>query len=60
MKAQAIRVADVVAIGPLMIYFGTKARSVPRPLRTAMVLFGVGTIVYNGLNFLAVKQRRGS
>lgn len=58
MKGQLVRAADVVAIGPLMIYFGVQARGIALPLRTAMVVFGVGTIVYNAANYLAVEQQK--
>lgn len=51
-KTQLIRLADILLIGPLMIYSGTGKR-MPPILRDALVVMGVLTIVYNGANFLA-------
>jgi len=56
-KAQGVRLADVYLIGPLMIWGG--ARAIPtNPLPGLLLtLFGMGTIVYNGVNYRRVKQR---
>ena len=46
-----IRILDVIAIGPLMIYTEAKAKDdLPEWLRVALVGFGATTIVYNVLN----------
>lgn len=55
-KGQLIRLADVVAIGPLMFWFGYTSKRPPKALRAAMMVFGIGTVLYNGKNYLAVKQ----
>lgn len=56
-KTQAIRLADVFIIGPAMIYGGLGKR-MPEPLRLALVAFGVLTIAYNGMTYLA-NQNKG-
>ena len=54
---QWIRILDVVAIGPLMIYAGMKAEEeLPRWARGALVLFGIMTIGYNGMNYLSARD----
>lgn len=54
-KAQGVRIADVVLIGPLMIWGG--ARAIPeRPWPgLALTLMGMGTIVFNWVNYRRVK-----
>ena len=53
-KVQIIRVIDVVAIGPFMIY---AARHLPtRETQLVMFLLGVATMIYNGLNFLSERS----
>jgi len=53
-KSQAIRLADVVLVGPLMIYGATK---MPRGLPAVVLgLLGVGTIILNGVNYMRFKD----
>ena len=57
-KSQTVRAADIFLIGPLMIYGGCmlakyKMQSINRPLGLAMMAIGIGTIFYNGRNYLA-------
>jgi len=56
-KSQGIRVLDVFVIGPMMIYFGVKAKNEPTWLRALMIGSGVATIVYNGRNYLQTRQQ---
>lgn len=60
-KAQSVRIADVLIIGPLMIWGGTEASKhaktdLGRNGGNALALMGLGTMVYNGVNFVRVKQ----
>lgn len=57
-KAQAVRIADVVLIGPLMIWGG--ARAIPdRPLPgLALTLLGLTTIAYNWVNYNRIRSHR--
>ena len=54
-KTQAIRIADVVLIGPLMIAAGLR-RPLNAPWSTILVLSGIGTIIYNGMNWKAQRE----
>ena len=54
MKAQPVRLLDVVVFGPFMIWAATQLRS--EPARVAMLALGVGTMVYNWENYKAVNR----
>lgn len=54
-KTQAVRVADVLLIGPLMILVGSRCG--PPLARKALVVAGLATVAYNAKN-LAKKRRR--
>jgi hypothetical protein len=57
-KTQAIRLADVALVGPLMIWGGVKtANENPVPGMT-LLLFGIGTIIYNASNFISIERKR--
>lgn len=49
-KTQFVRLLDVFVFGPLMIAAGHDHKSAY--FSNALMLVGVGTIVYNGINFL--------
>lgn len=51
-KSQVVRLVDVLALGPLMIYAGT-LQGLPREARRALVFAGAATVTYNGRNYLA-------
>jgi ABC-type sulfate transport system permease component len=55
-KHQAIRLADVFLIGPLMVYGGLKGEGVHQAARFSLMLFGLGTIVFNGINWLRIRK----
>lgn len=55
---QKIRLLDVFGIGPLMIYAGMKTEDeLPAVARVALVLLGLTTIGYNGMNYLSVREQ---
>lgn len=56
-KSQPVRIADVLVFGPLMIYSGL-GKATPQWVRTGMVIIGVGTIVYNLVNYFEVEKRK--
>jgi hypothetical protein len=56
--AQYIRLLDVFVIGPLMIYAGLKADSLPKWAKMALIVFGVSTIGYNANNYLSISSER--
>ena len=56
-KTQLIRVADVVFIGPTMIYGGEKLfKKGDRWLGTTLIALGALTIIYNGMNWYEQDQ----
>lgn len=56
-KSQAIRVADVLFIGPLMIWGGLRLRE-PHPIAGVVLgLLGVATIGYNARNYWRLRDR---
>ena len=50
-KSQWIRLLDI-PLGLFMIWFGIIAQEVPEIARWIMIISGIGTIVYNGRNYL--------
>lgn len=53
MKPQIIRLFDVFAIGPFMLYAAGKLKGNDK---TLMQVIGWSTIFYNGVNYLKVQQ----
>lgn len=56
MKAQSIRLADVLIIGPVMVWGGWKLRKDNPLLGQTLLLAGIGTVLYNGYNYRRVQQ----
>lgn len=50
-KSQIVRLIDVFAIGPSLVYLGYTAR-LPDAWKVWLVGVGIATIVYNGRNYL--------
>lgn len=58
-KAQPIRLLDVLVIGPLIIAGGAVlAKRANVGLGTALIVTGFGTMAYNAVNFQKVERRR--
>lgn len=60
-KAQAIRVADVFVIGPLMVAGGLAMADAKKPkplLGLTLAFFGVATVVFNGVNWAIIRNQR--
>jgi hypothetical protein len=55
-KHQEIRLADVFLIGPLMMYGGLKGEGLHPAARLGLLLFGFGTIVFNGVNWNRIRK----
>jgi hypothetical protein len=55
-KSQLIRLIDVVAIGPVMIYAGTRKELSPF-VRYSLLVFGIATVYYNAKNYLINEKR---
>lgn len=56
-KTQYIRLLDVFAIGPVMIFAAYKGTTLPTWTRVFLGLTGGATILYNGLNYLEQQKR---
>lgn len=56
-KGQLIRVIDVIAIGPFMIYAGMKKSNLPPWIKAGLIILGGSTIIYNGRNYIINKGR---
>jgi len=50
-NVQLVRLADVFLIGPFLIYAGTR-KELLQNIRFGLIAVGIGTIVYNGYNYL--------
>lgn len=57
MKAQSVRLADVFFIGPLMFWAGVKLSREHAALGPVLAALGVGTVLYNGRNYLRIRTR---
>ena len=58
-KAQGVRLFDVFLLGPAMIYGANKKR-LSNPLSTLFMLAGIGTIIFNGANYIKIDQLKKS
>tara|TARA_R110002110_G_scaffold107768_2_gene269512 strand:- start:780 stop:1031 length:252 start_codon:yes stop_codon:yes gene_type:complete len=58
MKPQTIRLLDVFAIGPLMIWGGMISAKRAPVLGYGLALTGAATVLYNGLNYVLTEQVR--
>jgi hypothetical protein len=56
-KSQFVRLVDIFAMGPLLLWFGVKGTSFPAWARLAILWSGVGTIAYNAKNYLETRER---
>lgn len=50
MKSQTVRLVDVFALGPFMVWAASRS-SLPPWARSVLALSGVATIVYNAHNY---------
>jgi hypothetical protein len=56
MKTQTIRLLDVFLIGPLMVWGGCVGAKKHPTAGRALAAFGVATVLYNGNNYLKVRE----
>lgn len=54
-KAQGVRLFDVLLLGPVMIYAGTQLKR-NKNLGLFLSLSGLGTIAFNGANYVRIEQ----
>ncbi len=53
-KSQTVRLIDIFAYGPLMIYIGSKQENIYYSI--VLYFFGMTTITYNLRNYISVKK----
>ena len=58
-KAQAVRIFDVLVFAPIMIHVGYKKKLSPE-LNTFFILAGIGTAIFNGINYVKIKKLKES
>lgn len=62
MKPQAVRLADVFIIGPLMLWGGLKLREDYPTAGPLLAFLGAATVFYNGRNWVVrdtqIRQKR--
>ena len=51
-KSQLVRLLDVFALGPFMVYFAYEAQNVDEAAKAFIAASGVTTVLYNGQNYL--------
>ncbi len=56
-KAQWVRLVDVFALGPFMMYMGVKGSGAPFLGRIVLVAAGFGTMSYNWRNYRTIVKR---
>lgn len=56
-KGQAVRLVDVFVLGPFMMWVGIRARGIPDPARAIMIMSGASTVVFNGANYLRLRDQ---
>lgn len=54
---QVVRLADVLFVGPLLLWAAVRIRR-PPALRVALTVTGWATILYNGARFLTLERER--
>jgi hypothetical protein len=56
-KTQIIRLGDIFFLGPIMILIGLKKEKLSDTEKFVLVMSGIGTLVYNGYNYLKQEQQ---
>lgn len=55
-KAQKVRLFDIYALGPVLIYAATRKQPLGRWTKRTLFVAGIMTIVYNWSKYRTVKQ----
>lgn len=59
-KSQAVRLVDVLALGPFMMWYAYQSKNEPNWARAVLAFSGAMTVVYNGANYLKIRQMERS
>ena len=57
-KTQAIRLFDVIFVGPVLMYSAWKLPREHSTLRRTLGVLGAATVLYNGNTYLALRRPR--
>ena len=49
---QNIRIVDIFILRPFLVYAGLKKSGLPLWIKSGLVISGLSTFAYNGINFL--------
>lgn len=52
---QAVRLVDVVLLGPAMVNIGNRVRG---PIGAFVAVAGIATIIFNGITFLEIEKNK--
>lgn len=58
MKAQWVRLVDVILVGPVMVAAARRLRPTSPGLAGVLEVLGYLTVAYNGANYLRLEARR--
>lgn len=57
MKTQLVRIADVVFFGPFMLYAASRPK-LNKSQKLILTTIGIGTIMYNAINYLKYESKK--
>lgn len=57
MKTQLVRIADVVFFGPFMLYAASRPK-LNKTQKVILATIGIGTIIYNAINYLKYENQK--
>jgi hypothetical protein len=57
MKTQLVRIADVVFFGPFMLYAASRTK-INKTQKVILSTIGIGTIIYNAINYLKYENQK--
>lgn len=55
---QKIRIIDVFAVGPGLIYAGVSCEKINSLIRLFLIGTGIATIIFNGSNYMKIKKEQ--
>ena len=55
-KSQMVRLVDVFALGPFMVWYAMQSKKEPNWARAVLAFSGVLTSVYNGTNYIRIRN----
>ena len=58
-KSQEVRLLDVFALGPFMMWYAIRSKDQPDWARAVLAFSGLMTSLYNGANYVRIKRQQG-